>query len=198
MRGQAVLQGGSSVPCHYLDVGGSGFDLPSFMRDPTSTFPIWPPTHRSSRPTSYQSLMLANPSQRRTSILSQLYNVTLSGRAARQRLWRRAHLELSTFAPHSVHKLAHKISPRIHKMQAIDAVVWAAGQTTSNVPRNVPSRFAENLVQGSWRDGLRNIFSPLHPVCPLTLSLALFSGPRGPVAASFSCSFVCGAIRVRT
>jgi hypothetical protein len=175
MRGQAVLQGGRSVPCHYLDVGGPGFDPSSSLQDSISPLHSQPPTRRSIRPTWSLSQALANPSQRRISIPSQLYNVTFSERVARPRLWRRAHLKLSA----SVTPLCTQTSSQntSHpQMQAIDAVVWTAGQTTSNVPRNVPSRFAENLV----RHGSRNIFSPLHPVCPLML------GPTSdPVAASF-------------
>jgi hypothetical protein len=115
MRGQAVLQGGRSVPCHYLDVGGPGFDPSSSLQDSISPLHSQPPTRRSIRPTWSLSQALANPSQRRISIPSQLYNVTFLERVARPRLWRRAHSNSPHPSPHSVHKLAHKTPPRIHK-----------------------------------------------------------------------------------
>jgi hypothetical protein len=146
MRGQAVLQGGSSIPCHYRGVGGPGFDISSSLQDSIPPLHSQPPTRRSSRPTWSLSQALANPSRRRISIPSQLYKVTFSERVARPRLWRRAHLKLSASVTPLCTQTSSQNTSSNPQMQAIDAVVWTEGQTTSNVPRNVPSRFAENLV----------------------------------------------------
>jgi hypothetical protein len=42
-------------------------------------------------------------------------------------------------------------------MQAIDAAVWMVAQTTFNVPRIDPSRFAENLARGATAHGTSSL-----------------------------------------